>query len=204
MNALEHALFVDHLRFKLACWERKGTEFQKFFEEIMSMGRPGFTTVKPWGAEGDRTCDGAISQTGTIFAVYAPKQIKIRDTEIKMRSDCGGAIAKWKRIREWIFVWSGIPDGLPPALQACLEQLREENPGIDITDWGPEQLWRIIEDELRPFDRARMFGPPPPQIEGSPATTPDEMRVLLSFLAERTDGPPTRRKLRPHRSSAEA
>jgi hypothetical protein len=190
VDAHEHDLYIDQLRFRVACFERKGSEFQSFFERVMSMARPGFTTVAPWGSEGDHKCDGFLSVTGTVFQVYAPKRLVAARMEAKVRTDCDGAIAAWPPMREWVFVWSAIGEGLPPQVVGCFEQLRTKHPGLRIADWNQEALWRIIERELTPLDRARLFGPPP-SVSGPIATSPVEIGTILNYLARQGDGVPT-------------
>ena len=55
------------MAFRLACHERTGADFQRFFEDIMVRHDPSFTPVKPHGNQGDWKNDGWLPSTGTVF-----------------------------------------------------------------------------------------------------------------------------------------
>ncbi len=188
MDAREHDLYFDRIRFENECLLRIGTEFQSFFERIMSMAESTFVTVRPWGSEGDGKCDGLVTATGTVFQVYAPEQIKIAPTRTKMEEDCAGAVDQWDAMREWIFVWSALNKGLPPELITCLTDLRKRYPRLKVDDWNRDRLWGVVEGKLNRLDRARLFGPPP-RIENSNMATAVEIQTVLNFLAADSSGP---------------
>jgi hypothetical protein len=188
LDANEHDLYFDRIRFENECLLRTGTEFQSLFEGIMSKAESSFVTVRPWGSEGDRKCDGLVTATGTVFQVYAPEQIKIASTRTKMEEDCAGAVDHWDEMREWVFVWSGLNKGLPPELVTCLTDLRGRYPRLTVDDWNRDRLWSVVEKKLSKLDRATLFGPPP-RIENSETATAVEIQTVLNFLATDSRGP---------------
>jgi hypothetical protein len=188
VDVREVDLFVHRALFELECYRRTGTAFQSFFERIMEYGEPGFVTVKPWGAEGDRKCDGLLPSSGTLFQVYAPEEIRIGPTRAKMEADCAGALAAWEEMHRWIFVWSALPAGLPPDLAACLLELADSHPGLEIADWNRERLWRVVQDQLDEVQRASLLGPPR-RADSAAHVTAVEIQTVLNFLASGPVGP---------------
>ena len=188
MDGEEFDLYFHHLRFENECLRRTGTEFQSFFEDILSRSQPTFTTLKPWGREGDRKCDGLVSATSTLFQVYAPEQLKGPQTVTKIEADFAGAREAWPEMKRWVFVWSAQNRGLPPAVVACLERLRREQETVEVIDWGREQLWRVVADELSREQRASLLGAAP-RMDVANRTTAAEIQVVLEFVAQKPVGP---------------
>ena len=60
-------IHYHEMAFRLACHERTGADFQRFFEDIMVRHDPSFTPVKPHGNQGDWKNDGWLPSTGTVF-----------------------------------------------------------------------------------------------------------------------------------------
>jgi hypothetical protein len=174
--------------FELECYRRTGTAFQSFFEQIMEYAEPDFVTVKPWGPDGDRKCDGLLPESGTLFQVYAPERIEVGATKAKMEADCVGASAAWAQMRRWIFVTSALQAGLPAELLACLLDLGERHPQLEIANWNREQLWRLVEGRLSEVQRASLLGPPP-RADSAARTTAVEIQTVLNFLASQPIGP---------------
>jgi hypothetical protein len=183
---LDDELYWQYLRFENECLKRRGSDFQAFFEDVMAKADASFQTVKPWGREGDRKCDGLSVATGTLFQVYAPEGITAADTVAKIDEDFAGAKQHWGDFKRWIFVWSGVDAGLPPAVVAKLKELREDegNEGIEIDDWSQEGLWKIVKG-LTPQQRAELLGPVPIPT----ATTAVEIRTVLNWLIESGPNP---------------
>jgi hypothetical protein len=184
----EFDLHFHRQRFDNECLRRTGTAFQSFFEDIMSRAEPTFMIVKPWGSDGDRKCDGLINATGTLFQVYAPEQIKVTQTKLKIETDFAGAVDGWPDMRSWIFVWSALNEGLPPELVLCLQKIQNNHPALEITNWGSEQLWKVVAEQLDNEQRASLLGPVP-RVESANATTAVEIQTVLNFLAEQPIGP---------------
>jgi len=188
MDGQEFDLYFHRLRFDNECFRRTGTSFQSFFEDIMSRAQPTFVTVKPWGRDGDRKCDGIITETGTVFQVYAPERIKVPETKAKIETDFEGAVEGWPDMRGWIFVWSALNDGLPPELLQCLLTIQSGHPSLAIANWDREQLWKVVVEQLNNEQRVSLLGPVP-RVESANATTAVEIQTVLNFLSDQPVGP---------------
>ncbi len=148
------------LNFENTFLRNEGMGFQNFFSAIMERVYPGdFQRVRPYGNEGDRSCDGYILSTGQFFAVYAPRAMKQRELVNKISSDFSGAIKKWDtQINEWTFVHND-KDGLPPGAVEVLEKLKNEyEPKISTMN---ESRLRGITLGLSLTDLEGLFGPVP-------------------------------------------
>ena len=107
MTPEEAALYWHELRFRLACHEKTGSEFQTFFESIMKKWDKSFVKVKPSGQEGDWKCDGYSANTAMLYQVYAPKDMTASQAATKIETDFEGAKTHWdQEMRGWTFVWS--------------------------------------------------------------------------------------------------
>ena len=147
----------------------------------MNKSDQSFQTVKPWGREGDRKCDGLSPATGTLFQVYAPEMMTAAETVAKIEEDFAGAREHWQGFDRWVFVWSAANGGLPPAVVAKLKALREDddNAEVVIDDWGRDNLWDILK-RLTPQQRAELLGSVPVPSQ----TTAAEIRTVLNWLIE--------------------
>ncbi len=80
MTQEENTRCFHHLQFKLACYEKKGNEFQNFFADIMEKYDGSFIRVIPHGKDGDMKCDGYSQNSATLYQCYAPmtwKKVKL-------------------------------------------------------------------------------------------------------------------------------
>ncbi len=174
----DSALYVHWLTFQLECLKRSGTAFQAFFEEVMGKARDSFTAVKPWGAEGDRKCDGLLLGEGVMFQVYAPDSLDAAATVKKIEEDFAGAKAHWSSLRRWVFV---TRHSLPPSVVQKLVDLKEDsaNAAIGIESWDVELLWDEVKN-LSPQERVELLGPAPaaesaPPLLQAPICRADEL-----------------------------
>ena len=161
MDRLTRAWYEE--RFKCCFLEKKGTEFQNFFSELMEKRYPGdFVRVRPWGAVGDQKSDGYLRSRRTLFGVYAPKEIKERKTISKIDEDFKEALPHWREhFDTWIFVHNDR-DGLAPNVTKELLRLDKEYPNITIGSWGFEELRQEL-FQLQQEDIASLLGPAPTQ-----------------------------------------
>ena len=184
MNQAEFALHYHSIMFRIACHEKKGSEFQAFFEKIMSKHDSTFISVRPSGRQGDWKCDGFSQATGTVYQCYAPKDLELTDTLAaeKIIKDFDGAKLKWdKKMKRWTFVWSG--DGeLPPQATQSLLDLKSNNADFPIDDLGREGLWKIVVS-LPERDRIELLGIVP-EISEATETTAAEVQTLLNYLSK--------------------
>jgi hypothetical protein len=184
MTRADFGRHYHYLIFKIACHERKGMAFQKFFEQIMGKHDSSFIAVKPAGRAGDWKCDGFSQGTGTVYQCYAPDGIKIAEAVKKIDDDFNGARKFWEHeMREWVFVWSAY-DALPPQVVNALATLKNGDHGVSIQDWSRDWLWDIVKS-LTEEIRSELLLATVPDPTTVPDTTSAEIKVLLDFIAKK-------------------
>jgi len=111
----------------------------------------------------------------------APEVLTAAEAVAKIEEDFAGAKEHWGEFKRWVFVWSAVDSGLPPAVVAKLKALREDdaNAEIVIDDWGHENLWDLVK-ELTPQQRAELLGSVPVPAQ----TTAAEIRTVLNWLID--------------------
>lgn len=153
MTPLQQSVFELSLR--LAFYEKRGDEFQGFFSRLMGLRHPtDFIATRPWGKVGDRKCDGYLRPTRTLFQCFAPNDVALADTLLKMKSDFAGALRYrtefWDR---WVFVHNAPEGRLPTDVIRLLERLQKDNPGIVTDAWGfyalRNEALQLCESDLR-------------------------------------------------------
>ena len=146
--------------FEIAYVSKRGNEFQDWFADIMEMRYPSdFKRTYPWGKSGDLKCDGFLPSKRMLFQVYAPNELKERDTLRKIEGDYAGALKYWKRYFDtWVFVHNS-KKGLSAKVIQKMEDLKGKRPP-DVIHWGYTELhievFKLPLDDLR-----RLFGPAP-------------------------------------------
>ena len=180
MTLDEFALHYHEMRFEKACHEKKGMEFQAFFERIMTKHDPTFISVKPSGKEGDWKADGFSQKSGTVFQAYAPEEMTNAKAASKIITDFNGAKAKWgDKMKAWVFVWSSH-DSLPPHAVSVLQEIKQKELTITISDMSRKGLWGIVAT-LPLLDRIDLLGVVP-SINPAESVTAVEIQVLLKYL----------------------
>ena len=101
--------------------------FQDFFSTVMGLLHgDDFVRVRPYGALGDRGCDGYLQSNGQLFQCYGAlagelKQVATLTT--KMTDDCAKALRNLAAImKEWHMVHN-IADGLPVEAVTTMDTL---------------------------------------------------------------------------------
>ena len=106
-NNFDPITLFHWLWWRLQCLEASPQEFQRLFEKAAIRVRPDFARVRPYGNLGDRKCDGLWWGDGTVFQVYSPDQLKLKETLDKIEEDLAGAVAEWgSQLRTWVFVYN--------------------------------------------------------------------------------------------------
>ena len=146
-------------RFRLACLEKKGAEFESWFVELASHALGAdFEPVAAHGRDGDFKCDGRRLSTGTVYQCYAPHRMHQARTISKIDADFHGAGKQWPGwMREWTLVHNR-KEGLPPKMIQHLDQLRAQHPDIAIAVWGPPQLEAELFSKLDRAGWEAVFG----------------------------------------------
>jgi len=180
MNPEEFALHYHELRFDNACHEKTGMEFQTFFEKIMVKHDPTFVAIKPSGREGDWKADGFSQNRGAVFQAYAPEEMTNAKAASKIATDFNGAKNKWgNKMKEWVFVWSSH-DSLPPHAVDILQNLKQSERTVLISDLSRKGLWDIVV-ALPLLDRVELLGAVP-SIDPTTEPTAVEIQALLHYL----------------------
>ena len=147
------------LQFRLAFASKKGTEFRDWFRSLAGYAfGPDFEAVRAYGSQGDLKCDGRRLSTRTVFQCYAPYEMNAARTIRNIDEDFRGAVANWKEIAEWVFVYNDRE--LPPNIERYIDYLRSAYPQVKIVTWGEPQLYRLLEWLDLPAMEA-LFGPAP-------------------------------------------
>lgn len=139
---------IARLLFKTKVYELDQQSFEDLFSRVMSHDSPHFTPIKPQGRYGDRKNDGYNTQEGKYYQVYAPEDLRFKESDAvdKLRADFEGLKSWWdsegKRIKEFYFVVNDKYRGIYPTLASAVNELNEANPNIDISilETG---IWKI-------------------------------------------------------------
>lgn len=191
MNQIEFTNYFFRQQFKLACYEKRGDEFQNFFSNIMEKSDDSFISVSASGRLGDKKCDGYSEKTATVFQCYSPDNIEkdetIKNAIKKIKDDFAGAKKFWftdksNWMKNWVFVWNGKPKALPADILQAFLRLKDSEKEIEINNWNVEKLWKVIET-LSSFQKTDLLGVVP-MINTFTEITRAEVSVLLEFLAK--------------------
>ena len=208
MDPVSSLFYAQH--FKIACLEKKGTEFQDWVARLGSHALGAdFEIVRPYGKQGDWKCDGRQLSTGTILQCYGPETPTDKKTIAKVDTDFAGALAKWPDfIKRWVFVHN-IPGGQPPAVVAHLDTLRAAHPDITFELWSETELftWHAMLDDARAL---LLYGAVPTQQITSGLELSD-LQLVIDVLERREPdpndplpAPPSAEKLEKNALSVEA
>lgn len=190
MNQTEFENYHFRRQFKLACYEKKGDDFQNFFASVMEKADDSFVSVSAAGRLGDKKCDGYSEKTATVFQCYAPDNIDKDDTIKsainKIENDFAGAKKHWfidksNWMKSWVFVWNGKPKALPADILQAFLKLKDAEKSIKIDNWNVEKLWTMIEG-FSVSQKTDLLGVAP-NINTVTEITAAEVSVLLEFLA---------------------
>lgn len=111
-----------------------GDAFQDFFSRVMAqLHGDDFIRVRPFGALGDKGCDGYLNSSGQLYQCYGalngePKQVSTLTN--KITTDYGKAATNLPTImREWYMVHN-LVEGLPVEALTTVKALEEANKTI--------------------------------------------------------------------------
>jgi hypothetical protein len=169
-----------------------GDAFQDFFSTMMASAHGSdFVRVRPFGAAGDKGCDGYLQSTGKVFACYGAINAatdKVQYLIRKMDDDFAKALKALTSImKEWHMVHN-LVDGLPMDAILKLEALKQANKSHAFAFMGMEGF------------EATIFVLPVAKIDGllgMAATAQDaqnfqttELRDLVAAIIQATDAYP--------------
>ncbi|MBT8234301.1 MAG: hypothetical protein KJN84_16840 [Bacteroidia bacterium] len=123
------------LQFKEAIYSKNSTEFQTFFEDIMTRRFDDFQIIRPYGSLGDGGNDGFIKSSGTYYQVYGPlkPQEKDKDAADKCVDNFTTLLEKWNQISkvlEYKFVFNDKYLGSSILLEKAISKLEKDYPHI--------------------------------------------------------------------------
>ena len=181
--------WIQHLQWEVACSKSSAMEYQRIFEKVASRVRTDFMRVRPYGALGDRKCDGLYWSEGTVFQVYSPDLVKQETIVQKIAQDVTGAIEEWgEELKRWVFVYN-TRLGLAPFVPSVLTDQQREHPNICIEPLSNDQLWQLMLKKLSVQQRAEILGalpgfeltplPPDTTLEELEARIRDRAVVLI-------------------------
>lgn len=163
--------------------------FQDLFSTVMGLLHgDDFVRVRPYGALGDKGCDGYLQSNGQLFQCYGAlagelKQVATLTT--KMTDDFAKALKNLAAImKEWHMVHN-IADGLPVEAVTTLNGLKGSNPKLILGFVGIEGLSdRVF--RLQPFQIESLLGPAATDTD---ATNFDNaaLRDLVQHLCQKAD-----------------
>jgi hypothetical protein len=138
--------FSDYLELRLR--RAKGERLQELVASLLGhIYDDNFVPQCPWGDKGDLSCDGYLIDPPTIFACYGPENgganKKPTDIVSKVKSDLEGALAKWPRMRRWVFVSNLVGGPVPGPVTAALEEARIRT-GVDVRYFGYDRFEREL------------------------------------------------------------
>lgn len=162
--------------------------FQDFFSVIMGLLHgDDFVRVRPYGALGDKGCDGYLQSNGQLFQCYGAlagelKQVATLTT--KMTDDFAKALKNLATImKEWHMVHN-IVDGLPVDAVTTMNSLKEANSNLTFGFVGmegfSERLFR-----LQPFQIDSLLGPAASDMDATLDTA--VLRDLVQHLRSEAD-----------------
>lgn len=118
-----------------------GTAFQAFFSDVMSRAHGNdFVPVRPFGALGDKGCDGFLQSTAEVFQCYGAvngTSTNVAKLVEKLVADFATAKDKLSFMSSWTFVHN-LVDGLPVEAIGAIETLKAQHPGLKIALMGLE------------------------------------------------------------------
>lgn len=146
---------------RLLCHEVSPQEFQRLFENVAVRLGHDFIKTRPIGKLGDRKCDGFLWESGTVFQVYSPDELKLAETLKKIEEDLSGAAREWgDQLKRWVFVYNarrGIGSDIPQ----LLNNQRKKYPNIVIEPLSNDELWEQMREHLTLQQRVEVLGVPP-------------------------------------------
>ena len=166
----------------------KRTEFQAWFGQIMGMVYPqDYESIRL--TQGDGGLDGILISTGTVFAVFAPRQQSESELTSKMQSDYAKAKKTMEKrgasLQGFVFIHND--EGLTKITGPELVKLRQSNPDVTFSRWTFEAIWNELE-KLSENQLIDLFGQGPTEENVERLAFP-AIREVIDHLS-RTDAPP--------------
>jgi len=177
------------LSFDLKIRNAHGTAFQDLVSVIMEkLHGADFVRVRPFGAAGDKGCDGYLSSTGQVFQCYGKQEdapVNAAAIVKKIGDDYSLASKNIPTMKEWHFVHN-LVNGLPTDAVNKIEAMKLEFRQHKFGTIGPTALGEIVL-KLSDADLLELLGPTA-TAEDSRNLRLDEVRYLVEALVTSIDG----------------
>ena len=162
MDSLKRQFWRLKLRLRLR--EISGDAFQDFFSTVMGkIHGSDYVRVRPFGAKGDKGCDGYLQATGSIFQCYGALNggkgkvdaliEKMEEDFLKASKHLGTIMKSWAMVHNFV-------DGLPTDAVLALNRLAAKHPSVTLSFHAPELLEASILSLPEP-DIEDLLGPAP-------------------------------------------
>lgn len=164
MNANDLYMMTERFRYEVR--KSDGNDFENLFTKLMHAKDNSFHQVKPQGKLGDKKNDGFTDDKGEFYQVYAPEDLSSKDANAltKLNEDFTGLVSYWPQhgftIKKFRYVVNDKYKGVGPTTYAGIQQLKKNNPSIDIgllTSVDLTDIFRSLTDE----DKIDILGPNP-------------------------------------------
>ena len=137
------------LQFKEKIFQKNGSLFQDFFENLMQVTDSRFIKIKPQGRNGDGGNDGYIPEEGKYFQNYAPENPQEKDSKAakKFKEDFEKLKNTWDKfteIQSYNFVFNDKQCGTGEKLREAKADLERLNPNITFEIVLPINLEKIV------------------------------------------------------------
>ena len=148
-----HMGSIDKNYLRLQFWnkvyQKKATEFQSFFEDIMQKAFPDFQKIRPYGKEGDAGNDGYRATKGIYYQVYAPKNPNEKEAKAaqKLKEDFEKLKTGWdqiSKIETFYFVFNDKGAGVSIKIEKALAELKNDNQNIEFKKLISKDLEEIF------------------------------------------------------------
>lgn len=167
-----------------------GTAFQDFFSDLMQRRYSSdFVPTRPYGARGDKGCDGYLLSSGELFQCYGKVDdaaFNVASTTEKIVDDFGKAKTNFGQImKHWRFVHNLI-DGVPSEVITTISNLTNGSAfqwGIAGREWFMDTMFALKEPDIVSF-----LGPAA-NVEDSYGLDVNEVKELLAGLTQGDEAP---------------
>ena len=122
---------IARIMFKNKIYESDGQAYEDLLVRVMQNVDENFEPVKPQGSYGDRKNDGFIRDKGIFFQVYAPENLRFKESEAidKLNEDFSGIIKHWKdqgyEINEFNYAVNDKYKGSYPTLIKAINEIQK-------------------------------------------------------------------------------
>lgn len=138
-------LFDMDDKIELSFYKKDGDDFEDFIVKLYQIKYPNLVGVKPQGSKGDGANDGYLAGE-LVLQVYAPEKVEAKKAINKLEHDFERAKKEKWNFNEWYFVINDKFKNIHRDVHHKIDELKEENPNIDIKVIDNQTLKNMIYD----------------------------------------------------------